>query len=831
MHPTELGIEGSYERVLVVLSYVIAVIASYTALDLGGRVASSGGRARRAWLLMAAFAMGIGIWSMHFVAMLAFQLPIHTSYDLGGVLLSMLFAVLGSYAALSMIARTRLRMPRLLAGGLLMGLGVAAMHYTGMASMKMNASISYAPLPFAASLAVAAAASISALWLTFYFSRENGWKSFYRKVASGLVMGGAIAGMHYTGMAAARFTPVDSQEHAHGLVMGGTSLGYGVGLAALVLLSAALLIAFFDRRIAIATTKLLERDQQFKSLFENNLDGVVSLDLGGRITSVNPAITRITGFSKNESLELFLSELKSSKNHAELLQYFNEAVAYGESAQFESVVLHKDGYSVAVNITTVPIHIDGKVTGVYGIIQDISKKKENERLIEYMAYHDDLTGLPNRRYLLSQIRESGRSPDIMLLLLDIDRFKMMNDSIGSKLGDSLLRQLAGRLQGASWEGSTVARIGSDEFAVLLPWSGRKDPEEEVRQLVEALRLPFDLDAHKLYLSFSIGYALSGSAETEETLLEHAHTALSRSKKEGQGRALAYTADMDMQTKEKIELENGLREAIERGQFEVHYQPQLDMFGKLIGAEALLRWHHPERGNIPPGIFIPVAEESGLINPIGSWVLRAACRQNRQWQLEGRPPVPVSVNLSIKQFEQPNLVEMVQEALTESGLSPEFLELEITESMAMDAAATEGTLLRLKSLGVKVSMDDFGTGYSSLSYLNRFPIDKLKIDQSFVRDIYKEESGASIVATIVAMAHHLKLSVIAEGVETKEQLDFLREQNCDQVQGYYYSPPLRADAFSRFWEELVAVGLPPRNEEPSESDQRPDPDNTQHPNKA
>ncbi|WP_426453237.1 EAL domain-containing protein [Paenibacillus sp. S-38] len=802
MHPTEHGIEGSYDWVLVVLSYLIAVIASYTALDMGGRVSSSQGRARSAWLLCGAAAMGIGIWSMHFVAMLAFRLPVHTSYELGLVLLSMLFAVLGSYAALALIARPQLAWSRLITGSLLMGSSVAAMHYTGMASMQMEVDVTYAPVPFAASLIIAVGASAAAMWLTFYFRGEGGVRAVYRKLLSGLVMGGAIVGMHYTGMAAARFTPGGAPVHDHSLLMGGAYLGYVVGLATLIVLSAALVTAFFDRRIESATAKLFESEQQFKSLFEHNLDGVVAFNLQGRVTAVNPAVTRITGYTEEESLQIHLTELRTAPNTGKLQKVFDQAVTENLSVKFESVVRHKRGHEVAVNITTVPIVVDDEVTGVYGIIQDITRKKEAEQLIEHMAYHDDLTGLPNRRYLLARIRELGTDPGAMLILLDIDRFKMMNDSIGSRLGDELLRQLAGRLRAAAGEGGTAARVGSDEFAVLFPWSREEmDPEQHAVRIMEVLARPFDLDAHKLYLSVSAGYDLSSGCASQELLLEHAGTALFRSKKEGLGRALAYSEDMDTEAREKLELERGLREALEQGQFEVHYQPQLDMYGKLIGSEALVRWRHPERGNIPPGVFIPTAEESGLINPIGSWVLRTACRQNREWQLEGRPPVPVSVNLSIKQFEQPNLVEIVQEALADSGLPPQYLELEITESMAMDAAATEDTLHRLKALGVKVSMDDFGTGYSSLSYLNRFPIDKLKIDQSFVRDLFKEESGASIVATIVAMAHHLKLSVIAEGVETREQLEFLRQQNCDQVQGYYYSPPLGAEAFGRFWDEL------------------------------
>ncbi|MCP3773244.1 EAL domain-containing protein [Paenibacillus sp. MZ04-78.2] len=798
---------GTYDWFLVFLSYVISVLASYTALDMGGRVKAARGRTRLIWLSGGALAMGLGIWSMHFVGMLAYRMPMEVHYDVSLVLLSMIFAVIASYIALAAVGGRHFGWRNWIVGGLFMAFGIVGMHYTGMTAMKMNAVVQYSPLYLVLSVVIAVIASMAAMWLTFHFRDDIGRSRIYYKIGSGFVMGAAISGMHYTGMEAARFISLDHMHWMNNELSVETSLiAYVIVMMTLLLLGIALVTSFVDKRLAYHAAKLHESEQHFQSLFDYNTDAVFSIDLEGRFIAANPAVEAITGYSAEETVGRSLSGISELWNTDELGWRVAESVK-GIPQKFEMTITHKQGQAIDLSITCVPIVVNREVTGLFGICQDITEKKQAERRINDLAYRDDLTGMPNRRYLLETLNvltEAEEETEKALLVIDIDRFKLINDSIGQKQGDKLLRQLSDRLYHAAGEDKVIARIGSDEFAVLLSGiaGGESEAAVEALRLHERLQRPFTLGAHKVYLSLTIGYAVQPVAANGEMLLKHADSALFYSKKQGRNRVQAYSSEMDEASEQKLALENGLRLALERDEFEVHYQPQVNMQGRVIGAEALVRWRHPEQGLVSPGLFIPVAEESGLIHRIGECVLRRACRQNKLWQEAGFSPMPVSVNLSNKQFEQPHLIESIREALQESGLEPKYLDLEITESMmAADAKNAETTLRRLKQIGVQVSMDDFGTGYSSLSYLNRFPIDKLKIDQSFVRDIAHGSSGASIVATIVAMAHHLGLQVIAEGVETQEQIDFLRDKKCDLVQGYYYSRPLPPDEFERFLKNM------------------------------
>ncbi|MCP1312183.1 EAL domain-containing protein [Paenibacillus tyrfis] len=804
---------GTYDWFLVFLSYVISVLASYTALDMGGRINAARGRTRLIWLCGGALAMGLGIWSMHFVGMLAYRMPMEVHYDVALVLLSMVFAVIASYIALAAVGGRHFGWRNWTVGGLFMAFGIIGMHYTGMTAMKMNAVIQYRPLVLSLSVIIAVIASMAAMWLTFYFRDDIGRSRIYRKIGSGFVMGAAISGMHYTGMGAARFISLDHMNWMSNELSVETSLiAYVIGMMTLLLLGIALVSSFVDKRLAYHAAKLHESEQHFQSLFDYNTDAVFSIDLEGRFIAANPAVEAITGYSTEETVGRSLSRISELWDTDELNWRFAESVK-GIPQKFEMTIKHKQGKAIDLSVTCVPIVVNREVTGLFGICQDITEKKQAERRINDLAYRDDLTGMPNRRYLLETLNGLAEAEEAIgraLLVIDIDRFKLINDSIGQKQGDKLLRQLSDRLHHAVGEDKVIARIGSDEFAVLLYEiaGGESEAAAEALQLHENLQRPFTLGAHKVHLSLTIGYAVQTVAANGEMLLKHADSALFYSKKQGRNRIQAYSSEMDEASEQKLALENGLRLALERDEFEVHYQPQVNMQGQVIGAEALVRWRHPEQGLVSPGLFIPVAEESGLIHLIGERVLRLACRQNKLWQEAGFPPMPVSVNLSNKQFEQPHLIETIREALHESGLEPKYLDLEITESMmAADANNAETTLRRLKQIGVQVSMDDFGTGYSSLSYLNRFPIDKLKIDQSFVRDIAHGSSGASIVATIVAMSHHLGLQVIAEGVETQEQIDFLRDKKCDLVQGYYYSKPLPPDEFERYLQNMARSAEP------------------------
>ncbi len=423
--------------------------------------------------------------------------------------------------------------------------------------------------------------------------------------------------------------------------------------------------------------------------------------------------------------------------------------------------------------------------------------------LNHMSYHDPLTGLPNRIQLndrLSQaLKQSGRNRQkVAVLFLDLDRFKLINDTLGHGNGDILLQAVAKRLITCMRDGDTVARLGGDEFIVLLPvvYEGH-DAAKVAQRIIEALAQPFELDGHELVVTTSIGISLyPADGDNIETLVKNADTAMYRAKEQGNSIYRFYSSAMNAAALERLTLENGLRKALKREELVIHYQPIIDLYtGDIIGMEALVRWQHPELGLVSPSKFVPLAEETGLIIPLGEWVLRSACVQNKAWQNAGFPPMYVSVNLSQRQFQQRGLSEMVTRVLKESGLSPRHLQLEITESVAMyDEGQVINKLVNLKNLGVCLAVDDFGTGYSSLGSLKRFPINTIKIDKSFIHNIPTDRFDSAITTTVINMADSLQLSVIAEGVESEEQLAFLLARGCNAMQGYLFCKPLPAEDF-------------------------------------
>lgn len=446
----------------------------------------------------------------------------------------------------------------------------------------------------------------------------------------------------------------------------------------------------------------------------------------------------------------------------------------------------------------------GKLLRFDGIAIDISERKAYEARIEYLAAHDALTGLANRNLLSDRVTQAMAHArryglQLALMFLDLDRFKGVNDSFGHELGDSLLLEVSNRLKQVIREGDTVARQGGDEFIILLTDIERpQDVAAVAYKIFDVFRAPFVIRRHELFVSASIGATIyPDDGEDMQSLLRNADIAMYRAKEERGNAFQFYSSEMSVRALERAELEGALRRALERKEFELFYQPKVEAStGRIIGAEALIRWNHPEMGLVSPTRFIPMAEEIGLIVPIGDWVLHTACAQNKAWQDAGLPPISISVNLSARQFRQENLVESVAAALQNMGLEARHLELELTESIVMNSAELFITKLKaLEDLGVQLSIDDFGTGYSSLSYLKRFPLHHLKIDQSFVRDIATDADDAAITSTVISLGHSLNLKVIAEGVETEEQVAFLREHDCDEMQGYYFSKPLPANEFA------------------------------------
>ncbi len=484
-----------------------------------------------------------------------------------------------------------------------------------------------------------------------------------------------------------------------------------------------------------------------------------------------------------------------------------QLLAEGHWRASDTVYRRPDGSLLEVDVAATLIWINNQPLGVVNL-HDLSERRAHEHAMRKLAQLDQLTGLPNRVLLLDRLRQAiavanRYDRQLALMSLNLDRFKHINNSLGHHVGDNLLRQVALRLQQGVRGSDTVSRLGGDEFVVLLPEiSNARDVAMIAEKLIASISSPYHLDGDELVIAPSVGISLfPADGAVPETLLRNADAALFDAKESGGRSYKFFTPEMNSRASERLALESRLRRALEKGEFQLHYQPQIDLAtGRIIGCEALIRWVHPELGMVPPLKFIPVAEESKLILPIGEWVLQEACRQNRAWQDAGFDPIVMAVNLSALQFHQKNLQGNISEALAASLLDPHYLELEVTESAIMsDADSVLDTMKHLRDMGLELAIDDFGTGYSSLSYLKRFPVGKLKIDRSFIRDIHEDPDDAAISTAIISLARSLQLKTVAEGIETGPQLDFLRDHGCDQGQGYLFGKPLPAEQFA----ELLA----------------------------
>lgn len=583
------------------------------------------------------------------------------------------------------------------------------------------------------------------------------------------------------------------------------SVGWYFARVNSVISSGVVLVAIFFE-FQVLSKNLLVSEQRFRSLFEHHSDAVYLFDQKGNFIDANSSCERISGYPVSELLKMSIYTMHKRENSQIVENHFKRAFE-GVPQNYETHILHKNGSQVDLQIVYVPVFVNQEIIGVYGIARDITNQKHSEALIRQMAYQDSLTGLANRRAFKENLQNSLTQAAIQgnmlaVFFLDLDRFKYINDTLGHETGDILLKQVAERLVHIVDDSVTVARFGGDEFTLLFSLvSNRSQIICLAKKISSVLHAPFLLKEHEMYVTTSIGISLYPEDGLDaDTLMRNADTAMYKSKELGKNNYQVYSPVLNESHWQKLLLENKLRKALERGEFRVYYQPQIHTEDKsLIGMEALIRWIHPELGTVPPSQFIPIAEETGLIVEIGEWVLKQACLQNKLWQNQGYPCLRISVNLSIRQFEDENLVKTIEETLRETGLSPEYLELEITENISMRNIDRVILILNeLSNLGVTISMDDFGTGYSSLSYLKNFPIQRLKIDQSFVRGISVNERDAEIVTAIIALTHSLKLNVIAEGVETEEQFLFLKKRMCQEVQGYLFSRPLPAEEFEEKW---------------------------------
>lgn len=672
-----------YNPLLVAISFVIAILAAWTALSMAGRVSTSRGKTAAFWLTGGGVSMGIGIWSMHFIGMMAMDNAMLMHYSLWLTSLSMIVAIASSLFALWLVSVDRLSPRRLLPGSLVMGTGIVVMHYTGMAAIEVNSPIIWHYGWVIASVIIALLASFSALWLTFRLRLEAAQVALMRFGAA-ILMGIAIAGMHYAGMMAAQMPPQMAMAHDG---MHGSWLAAMVSIVTLFILAITLLLSMLDARLQARTALLAS-----------------------------------------------------------------------------------------------------------------SLAQANQELAQ-LALQDTLTRLPNRVLFEDRLAQAiGKAKragsQFALMFIDLDGFKAVNDAFGHETGDRLLVAVTQRLQIPLKEQFTLARIGGDEFVLLAEIDAPEDAARLAGTLVATIDRPFSIGRYELVVTLSIGIALYPlDGQSERDLMFNADAAMYHTKHAGRNGYHFFQPSMNTFARHQLQLTNDLWSAIDRQELSLHYQPKFRTTSKeLIGFEALLRWRHPHQGLLTPDLFLPLAEKTGAIIPVGNWVINEACRQLAAWRSAGKLRWSIAVNLSPLQFEHQQLVAIVTAALARHQIPPELLILEITETTAMRNPEQSIAMLNsLTQIGIKASIDDFGTGYSSLLYLKRLPASELKIDRAFVKELAGEGEDATIVSAIVALARTLKLNVVAEGVETQQQLEFLTALGCDTLQGYFLGKPMCASS--------------------------------------
>jgi diguanylate cyclase (GGDEF)-like protein len=674
---------SSYNIWLVLISLVVAMLASYTALDMAGRITATHGKPARWWLAGGSAAMGSGIWSMHFIGMLAYHLPIAMGYDPWITALSLLLGILSSAFALKLVSQKELRNSQLILGALVMGAGVCTMHYTGMAAMRMSPGIHYKVPLAVASIVIAVVASGAALWLAFRL-RQHSSRIRLLRAGSAIVMGCAIAGMHYTAMAAAQMPANSVCRASHG--------------------------------------------------------------------GIDP---------------LWLAALM--------------------------IVSTLAGLAVVLITSVIDMRLESRTAALAASLANANQE------LTYLSLHDNLTKLPNRLLLedrLNQAIQSSRRSQapFSVMFLDLDGFKEVNDAFGHHIGDALLAEVAERIRSAIRASDTLARIGGDEFVLLAEHGEPTSAANLGDKLVRLVGQPYRIAQHELRITTSIGIALyEDFAQEPHDVLRNADAAMYHAKALGRSGYCFFEPSMNAHAHEQLQLLQELRCALERQEMVLHYQPKFHAItSQLAGVEALVRWQHPVRGLLAPDQFIPLAEKSGLIVQLGEWVLNEACRQMGEWRAQGHSGWNVAVNLSPLQFSHTGLIQLVRETLERYSLEPGCLTLEVTESTAMrDPYVSQAILQKINDMGVKISIDDFGTGYSSLLYLKRLPATELKIDRGFVRDLAPHTEDAAIVSAIVALGRTLNLSIVAEGIETRAQQDFLTGIGCGFLQGFLLGRPMPA----------------------------------------
>jgi diguanylate cyclase (GGDEF)-like protein/PAS domain S-box-containing protein len=762
---------------LVGLAAVICTLASFAAINLLHHARKSSGPMRRVWLAVSAISTGFGIWATHFVAMLAFTPGIPSGYNIVLTILSLVAAVLLTGAGLAMALIPNWRHGPWIGGAIVAG-GIAAMHYTGMAAFEVAGIVLWDPVLVFSSIVLGAGFGAVALPVGLH-CKEQKWK-----IGGAVLLTLAICSHHFTAMGAVSIIP-DPTIAVSESALPAAWLAMGVAIASFAIIGLALAGVVLDIRDRRRSELEVDR---MRDLANASVEGLLVCD-GEVIVSVNTSFAILAGLSTASLVGARLERCFPNRvARAKLLS--------GSSLPVETDLRHLDGSMTPVELILRPIIFAGRPHFVVAV-RDLQARKAAEQHIHYLAHHDALTSLPNRSRFNERLDQElialSNGESLAVLCLDLDRFKEVNDLFGHAAGDVVLQSVASRITAVLDERQMMARLGGDEFAVLMP--GVANPAAASRlaeTILETLRTPSDT-VETNGISTSIGIALYPEDATDrQSLLTHADTALYRAKTEGRNTYRFFEARMGAEVRDRRMLEYDLRLAIARDELRLVYQPQQEVqSGTISGFEALLRWKHPMRDEISPAIFIPIAEETGAILEIGDWVLKTACREAAMWTA----PLTVAVNVSAVQLYNANFVQELHQILLETGLPARRLEIEVTETaLIRDFNRALSTLRLIKALGVRIAMDDFGTGYSSLSNLRAFPFDKIKIDGSFIKSVNSNGQAATIVRAVLGLGRGLGLPVLAEGVETDAELQFLQDELCDEVQGYLLGRPAAIDSF-------------------------------------
>jgi diguanylate cyclase (GGDEF)-like protein/PAS domain S-box-containing protein len=777
-------LDGQHDLRMVLLAAVVCFVTSLLTINLVHRAGMARGRPRLAWIAMAGAASGCGIWATHFIAMLAYEPGVPVAYNLPLTALSLVAAC----ALMAIGIGVAVCGPRYWGapfGGAVIGLAIAAMHYLGMEALEVPGRITWIHDLVAASIVLGMAFGSIAM-----IAAKQG-KNLKLSLLSSMSLTAAIVALHFTAMGAIVLVP-DPTQFITPLSIAPSMLALAVAAATSVVLAIGAIGSMVDQRMG-------DKTEQLDAALQNMLQGLCMLNRDSEVIVVNRRFAEMFGIEFDRItprmpmaavMDLAEKAVPFASEARPAIRHWARELARGRKSG-KTVFQRSDGRIFSIAQEHMPQ--GDKWVQTY---EDITERRQAEDKIAHMARHDGLTGLPNRMHFREQLEKALRDVDrngaFAVLCLDLDHFKAVNDTLGHQNGDRLLQVAAARIRGALHEGDLVARFGGDEFAVLQ--LAKDQPEAAAvlaRRLVDVMSKPITIGEHQMPVGVSVGIALApADGANADELLKNADLALYRSKAEGRSIYSLFEPEMDARMQARSALELDLRRALAERQFELHYQPIVNVASNEVSSfEALLRWTHPKRGRIPPLDFIPLAEETGLIIPIGEWVLREACAQAAKWP----DRVHIAVNLSPVQFKGGHLVATVVGALAASGLRAQRLELEITESVLLqESDATLGVLHQLRDLGVAISMDDFGTGYSSLSYLRKFPFDKIKIDQSFIRDLADGGDSLAIVRAVTGLGSSLGITTLAEGVETAAQLAWLKAEGCIEAQGYLFGAAKPAD---------------------------------------